>query len=160
MPEIKKKVTPRETFKVFPSVSPYVKANGPLYFNKTHENSIELGFLVQEKHTNLPGVCHGGVLVMLLDSAMAVEVIYKVAPEKITPTISLTCNFLHPAKLGQFLVIRSEVVRSTKRHAFVRCIISHDEELIASAEAVYLLPERNTLGFNLKKIIDEVSFYS
>lgn len=141
-------------FVEFPPVSPFVKHNGPIFVRLTAEGRLEYAIKVSASHANPTGACHGGMLTTLLDSAMGGVGIYELAPQKIAPTISLTCNFMRPAFLDEVLIARAQVHRSTNSHLFVSCVLNSAEGAIATASGVYLIPQQETLGFDMRKIIN------
>ncbi|ANE47760.1 thioesterase [Paenibacillus swuensis] len=57
----------------------------------------------EERHLNLIGIVHGGVLSSLLDNAMGVLVM-SARPKNSSVTTNLNVHFMHPLKEGRLLV--------------------------------------------------------
>lgn len=75
--------------------------------------------VVGSRHLNINGVVHGGVYATILDTAMGGAVVSLLAPGEVTATTSLYIEFLRPARQGEELVARGEVVRRGRHLAFV-----------------------------------------
>lgn len=58
-------------FVPMPPRGPFMEANGPFY----HDDKSRFGFFPEERHCNLLGFAHGGIIATLLDSAMAHSVV-------------------------------------------------------------------------------------
>ena len=74
---------------------------------------------VQARHLNINGVVHGGVYATALDTAMGGAVVSDLAEGESTATTSLYVEYLRPARAGQQLVARGEVLRRGRHLAFV-----------------------------------------
>ncbi len=74
---------------------------------------------VERRHLNINGVVHGGVYATILDTAMGGAVITLLRPDETTATTSLYVEFLRPAREGETLSARGEVVRRGRHLAFV-----------------------------------------
>lgn len=75
---------------------------------------------VERRHLNINQVVHGGVYATILDTAMGGAVVTRLAPDEVTATTSLYVEFLRPARQGQELRARGEVVRRGRHLAFVK----------------------------------------
>ncbi|HZY92196.1 MAG TPA: PaaI family thioesterase [Thermoplasmata archaeon] len=75
---------------------------------------------VERRHLNINQVVHGGVYATILDTAMGGAVVTKLAGDEVTATTSLYVEFLRPAREGQTLRARGEVVRRGRHLAFVK----------------------------------------
>jgi acyl-CoA thioesterase len=74
---------------------------------------------VQRRHLNINGVVHGGVYATVLDTAMGGAVVSLLAAGEVTATTSLYVEFLRPARAGEELIARGQVVRRGRYLAFV-----------------------------------------
>jgi uncharacterized protein (TIGR00369 family) len=74
---------------------------------------FELGFEVEGRHCNAAGVCHGGMLATLCDMLLAVGANIQARQSRFLPTVSLTCDFMAPARLGDWVEGRLQVHRVT-----------------------------------------------
>lgn len=89
-------------------------------FAQTLEARLEGERLVMDagpEHLNLNGVVHGGVLMSLLDMAMATAVGATLGPEERAASIELGTHFLAAARPGR-LVATGRVVRRGRTLAF------------------------------------------
>ncbi|HYK93055.1 MAG TPA: PaaI family thioesterase [Thermoplasmata archaeon] len=75
---------------------------------------------VEKRHLNINQVVHGGVYATILDTAMGGAVVTRLKEDEVTATTSLYIEFLRPAREGQRLRARGEVVRRGRHLAFVK----------------------------------------
>lgn len=64
-----------------------------------------------EHHANRNGSVHGGVLSTLLDAAMGAAVREGLEEGQETATVALSVTFLAPGKIGEELVVSTEVMQ-------------------------------------------------
>jgi acyl-CoA thioesterase len=76
--------------------------------------SAELSMTVRADQVNGLGVCHGGIIFQLADSAMAFA---SNAANDVSVAASATIDFLAPANLGDHLVARATEIWSERRSA-------------------------------------------
>lgn len=86
--------------------------------------------IVEPRHLNINQVVHGGVYSTALDTAMGAAVVSLLTEDEVTATTSLYVDFLRPARLGQRLVARGEVVRRGRHLAFVRGTLHDGDALL------------------------------
>ncbi len=75
--------------------------------------------VVERRHLNINGIVHGGVYATILDTAMGGSVVFLLGEGEVTATTSLYVEFLRPAREGQRLTARGEVLRRGRHIAFV-----------------------------------------
>jgi uncharacterized protein (TIGR00369 family) len=83
---------------------------------------------VEARHLNLNGVVHGGVYATALDTAMGGAVVSRLVDGEVTATTSLYVEFLRPAREGQHLKARGDVVRRGRHLAFVEGNLVDEED--------------------------------
>ncbi len=83
--------------------------------------------IVQKRHLNINGVVHGGVYATILDTAMGAAVMTRLASDEVTATTSLYVEFLRPAREGQELIARGDVLRRGQHLAFVEGQLSDED---------------------------------
>src|SRR5512142_1673441 len=71
---------------------PFLHTFGPLYFRKVDGQPV-LGLRVEEKHLNVRGIAHGGMLVTVADSALGIVLSMAREPPQPMVTVSLTTDF-------------------------------------------------------------------
>ncbi len=120
---------------------PFMQASGPLWGRLVTENDrrrVQIGFRVEDRHTNPVGVCHGGMLATLADMLAAICVPYQTdLPRHFLPTISLQMDFLAPARLGAWVQAQADVLRTTRNLVFTQGLISADDEVALRVSAIY-----------------------
>ena len=105
------------------------------------EGWIQLGFEGREEFCNPAGFIQGGLLSSMLDDTMGPAVLVMSEGRLYTTTISMTVNFLAPAKPGP-IVAEARVIQLGKTIAFVEGkLIAVDGTLLATASATERLLE-------------------
>ena len=98
---------------------------------KTEGNTTEAEFFPQRAHQGWRGLVHGGILATVMDEAMT-----RRAWEKFGGAVTgeLTIRYLRPARVGERLVIRGEVLESKSRIIPAKAEIrSGDGRIVATA---------------------------
>ncbi len=91
--------------------------NGP-YFHKAEPGELtEHAFFALPRHANGLGLVHGGMLSSFLDGLMGAAVFR--AARRPGVTIHLSVDFLHMARVGEWVMGEARVTRATKDVAFV-----------------------------------------
>jgi uncharacterized protein (TIGR00369 family) len=99
------------------------------------EGWIRIGFDGKAEFCNPAGFVQGGILTAMLDDTMGPAVFVMTEGRLYTATISLTVNFLAPAKPGP-IVGEAEVTQLGKTIAFVAGkLTAEDGTLLATASA-------------------------
>ena len=88
---------------------------------------------IQSHMVNAYGTVHGAVIYALADHAFSVACN---AYGKTSVGLSTTIQFMEAAKPGERIVARAKEVRRNFRTGFYRIEILHEENLIATMEAV------------------------
>jgi acyl-coenzyme A thioesterase PaaI-like protein len=134
-----------EGWREFVVEDPFQAHNGPLYiadpFDGSDDEPLRLGFRVAEKHCGFPGICHGGMIAMVLDNAIGRSV-QKACGVSVAPTISLHVEYLNAAALGEWIESRVEVLRTTRSLAFVDALLVGPKGNLAKASAIFKLPSQ------------------
>ncbi len=102
------------------------------------ENTLAYVYETQRKLANPEGNVHGGVIASMMDTTMG-ALIYYMAGEKITPTISMKVDYVAPGFVGLPLYVGVKCTRCGKTMAYITCKAwQRDEDKpIATADAVY-----------------------
>jgi uncharacterized protein (TIGR00369 family) len=100
------------------------------------EGWIKLGFEGKPEFLNPAGFVQGGMLSAMLDDTMGPAVLVMTEAKSYTTTVSLTVNFLSPAKSGP-IIAEAKVTQLGKSIAFVEGrLTAADGTLLATASAV------------------------
>jgi len=102
------------------STGGFNKYVGPLYRLADLEDGAvkRFAFAAAEQHMNGSGTVHGGMLMTFLDTSMS-RTSRLISGAKSTSTVSLTCDFVSPAKLGDVIESRVRVTRQTRTIVFL-----------------------------------------
>ena len=96
------------------------------------EGWIRIGFEGKRDFCNPAGFIQGGILAAMLDDTMGPAVFAMTEGRLYTATISLTVNFLAPAKPGR-IVGEAQVTQLGKTVAFIEGRLTRDGTLLATA---------------------------
>jgi len=109
---------------------------GPLFARADGETTV-LGLRSEERHANVNGSVHGGLLATLCDMAVGWAVRAEADEISAAATVSLTTDYLAPAAPGAWLEARSTVEKLGGRLAFADCSVTADGHEIVRARAVF-----------------------
>jgi uncharacterized protein (TIGR00369 family) len=97
--------------------------------------TVTVTMLAEERHVNLQGLVHGGMLAILADTACGLSIRSAMEPGRLHVTADLDIHFLRPAKPGR-LFGRGEAVSVGRSLAFAEASIEDDEgTLLAKAQS-------------------------
>ena len=111
---------------------------GPLYF-RTADGAY--AFRAGQKHANLIGVVHGGMLMSFADRALG-ETAMRAADGANCVTIQLEMKFIAVGRLGDWIEVRPQVVKRTGSLVFMRGEVRDGTRLVASADGVWKILRR------------------
>jgi uncharacterized protein (TIGR00369 family) len=96
---------------------------------------VVIAMRVEERHVNLQGLVHGGMLAILADTACGLSVRSAMEPGRLHVTADLDIHFLAPAKPGRLLG-RGKAIKVGRSLAFAEASIEDDEgKLLARAQS-------------------------
>jgi acyl-coenzyme A thioesterase PaaI-like protein len=96
----------------------------------------ECGFITDERHSNTRGVVHGAMISPAFDLALG-NASWAAAGECACATVQLNVHFVSGMNLGEFAIIRSEIIHATRSLVFARGVMRVDERTIAAADGVW-----------------------
>ena len=131
---------------------PFVDVNGPL-LAKFDGDRFRLGIRLEERHCNVVGICHGGMLATFADLQIALGIVVQAGIRAFMPTINLSVDFAAPGRVGDWVEGETEVVRVTRNLAFGSCILSAGGAPVARASAVCKVPSREDPRFTLERLL-------
>lgn len=114
----------------------FIQVNGPIYFKKS-EVGLVIGLRIEERHCNPMGICHGGMLMTFCDMAMPMAANFANKLAQFLPTISMSTDFVGPAKLGSWLESRTDVLKVTRNLVFTQTILTADGEAVVRASGTF-----------------------
>jgi len=104
------------------------------------ENYVEMLLKLEERHRNRSGIAHGGVVATMVDVAGGFAGCFCPHPGRVrrASTLSLTTQFVGPARIGRTLIATGRTKPGGKSIYFATIEIVDDEgKTVATGEAVY-----------------------
>jgi len=108
---------------------------GPLW-QRVVDGAHEYALVTEDKHHNRNGLVQGGVLMTFADRTCGMTAHY-VSGKRPLATVQLDTHFVEAGKIGETLVSRPHVVRSTRSLIFVSTEVTVDRRCIAMASGVF-----------------------
>ena len=124
--------TPPEGFAPLEESGAFLEHVGPVYRSGT-----VFALRVDERHLNLGGKAHGGLLATLVDFSLGRAIAAAIDGEAPAATVSLTTDFLGPAEEGDWVLAHTEVERLGGRLAFADCSLTVEGREIVRGRAVF-----------------------
>src|SRR5436309_12338390 len=108
---------------------------GPLW-QRVVDGEHEYALVAQDKHHNRRGLVQGGVIMTFADRTCGMTARY-VSGRPTLATIQLDTHFVESGKIGEILVSKPHVVRSTRTLIFITTEVTVDRRCIAMASGVF-----------------------
>ena len=132
---------PPEGFLASGSRGPFSSHNGP-YFHRAQPGELtEQAFYALPRHANGLGLVHGGMLTAFLDGLMGAAVYRSVRQTAVT--IHLSVDFLHMARVGEWVMGEAKVTRATRDVAFVEARAHANGVDVVRGSGVFKLMRRH-----------------
>src|SRR6202007_2784764 len=113
----------------------FIQLVGPLW-ERVVDSVHEYALPTADKHHNRRGLVQGGVLMTFADRTCGMTARY--ASGKTTlATVQLDTHFVEAGKIGEVLISRPHVVRSTRSLIFLTTEVTVDKRVIAMASGVF-----------------------
>lgn len=114
----------------------YIGAMGTV-LERRKDGLLEIGLLTDERHKNLSGVVHGGVLMALVDRAIGVNCRDAGGGDRMA-TASLTVNFARAVKVGDFVAVACKLRRVGRNAIFADGEAHVGDRLVVTATGVWM----------------------
>lgn len=123
---------------------PYLTHIGPLWV-KIGEDAATLLLRAEHCHTNANGTVHGGVLMALMDVALALSLDPTLKREDPSSqahaiTMQLSCSMIGAGALGDLLVAQGMLDRATRTMGFASGRITAGDRLLMTSTALFKRP--------------------
>ncbi len=128
-----------EGFKPLKRGGGYLTSLGPWYYRLDEKQQIVLAIRVEDRHTNIRHIAHGGFLVTMVDTALGIVVSSSREPPQPIVTVSLTTNFVSSASPGDWVEARVDIDRMGGRLAYASCTLRVGDRCIMTATGVFAL---------------------
>jgi acyl-coenzyme A thioesterase PaaI-like protein len=108
---------------------------GPLW-QRVVNGEHEYALVAQDKHHNRRGLVQGGVMMTFADRTCGMTARY-VSGRPTLATVQMDTHFVEAGKIGETLISKPRVVRSTRSLIFVSTEVTVDKRCIAMANGVF-----------------------
>ena len=109
----------------------------PIYARRSGTD-FRLGFRGAVPHANSRGFIHGGLISALADNAMGLSCGLELKEPSGLVTVSLSVDFIGSARIGQWIEIRPEAIKTGKSLCFARALVTADDVVCARASGVFM----------------------
>ena len=116
--------------------SPLTDPWEPIYSRRTAD-AVVIGLRLATSHTNSRGLIHGGLIAALADNAMGLSCGVKLDGGARLVTVGLAVDFTGTARVGQWLAIESDVIKTGGTLCFAQSLIKADDIVIARANGTF-----------------------
>jgi acyl-coenzyme A thioesterase PaaI-like protein len=113
----------------------FMQLIGPMW-QRLVDGKLEFALVTEDKHHNRRGLVQGGVLMTFADRSCGMTARH-VSGKPTLATVQLDTHFVEAGKIGEILVSRPHVVRSTRSLIFITAEITVDRRCIAMASGVF-----------------------
>lgn len=127
-------------FTLFENQGPYLEHVGPIHVRKS-DHALTLGLRAQERHANHRGTVQGGLLATFADFALGRAIEADAGDGRDRATVSLTVDYLKPARPGDWIESSTRVDRVGASLAFADCSLSVEDREIVRARGVWVIAE-------------------
>jgi uncharacterized protein (TIGR00369 family) len=137
---------------------------GPVTFNshvgnlyvkrgaKGTRDEFVMGFRVQPNMCNPAGGLHGGMMMTVADLVGTMGGGTLVGLRKFLPTVNMSFDFVAPARVGDWVEGRAEVVRQTRSLLFTSIYLTVGEEKILRASSIAKIPSGEGPAFGKARL--------
>lgn len=125
-------------FVPFPEQGPFLEHVGPVHVREDGERLV-LGLRAEERHANHRGTVQGGLLSTFADFALGRAIEADADDGRDRATVSLTVDFLKPARPGAWIESRTRVDRVGGTLAFADCSLTVEGREVVRARAVWVV---------------------
>ena len=108
---------------------------GPLW-QRVVDGEYQFALITEDKHHNRRGLVQGGVLMTFADRTCGITARF-VSGKPTLATVQLDTHFVEAGKIGEILISRPHVVRSTRSLIFITTEVTVDRRCIAMASGVF-----------------------
>jgi acyl-coenzyme A thioesterase 13 len=126
-----------EGFRVLEGQGPFLEHIGPVYVSGAG-GELVLGLQLEERHTNHRGTVQGGLLSTFADFALGRAIEADAGDGRDRATVSLTVDYLKPARAGDWIEARGRVDRVGGTLAFAECALTVAGREVVRARAVWV----------------------
>ena len=115
---------------------------GPLW-QRLVNGEYEFALVTEDKHHNRRGLVQGGVLMTFADRTCGITARF-VSGKPTLATVQLDTHFVEAGKIGEVLISKPRVVRSTRSLIFITTEVTVDKRVLAMANGVFKILKSET----------------
>ena len=115
--------------------SGFLQLVGPLW-QRVADGEHEYALVAQDKHHNRRGLVQGGLLMTFADRSCGMTARY-VSGKPTLATVQLDTHFVDSGKIGEILISRPRVVRTTRSLIFITTEVTAEKRCIVMASGVF-----------------------
>jgi acyl-coenzyme A thioesterase PaaI-like protein len=133
-----------------PTAEKFLTALGPWYY-KDHvdeDGNPEkiFGIRIEERHTNIWGTAHGGMLISMADSALGFNLANARNPPQNLVTVHIDVDFISSPKPGDWVHTEMKIHKILPKMSFADCYLKVGKKLILKTSGVFnVLPRLRKL---------------
>ena len=121
----------------------YFQQLGPVYSRRVDEGGgVVIALRVSERHLNIQGITHGGMLATLADGALGINIAMARERRSAQVTVSLTADFLSGGRLGDWLEAHTTITRMGQRMAYASCDLKVGMRHVLRSSGVFAFVDR------------------
>jgi uncharacterized protein (TIGR00369 family) len=98
---------------------------------------VIIGVPLAKPHTNGRGLIHGGLIAALADNAMGHSCLHVMDGVLSLVTIGLAVDFVGSARVGQWLTVETDVIKTGHTICFAQSLIKADDAVITRANGTF-----------------------
>ena len=115
--------------------------NGPYFYKPGEGDLVEQAFFALPRHANGVGLVHGGMLSAFMDGLLAHAV--GRGTDKLGVTIHLSIDYLHMARMNEWVIGEARMTRATRELAFAEGVARSRGVDVVRASGIFKLMDRN-----------------
>ena len=131
---------------------------GNLYAKRGEKGTRDefvMGFRVHAHMCNPAGGLHGGMMMTVADLVGAMGGSTLAGLRKFLPTVNMTFDFVAPARVGDWVEGRPELVRATRSLLFTNIYLTVGETKILRASSICKIPSGDGLDYGKARLVRE-----
>lgn len=123
---------------------------GPVYWGEV-DGEFVLGFRVLDIHSNPARICHGGMLMTVMDMGLGVGIANYIDRASFSPTMAMSVDFLAPARVGDWLETRAHFAHAAKSRCAVHGVMIGPDGPVLRANGTFKMPREGDTRFATEK---------
>lgn len=116
--------------------APFWQLVGPFY-EKPSGETLHIGLRVEERHCNVRGTAHGGLIATLADVALGYNIACATKWQLPIATVNLSTDYAGAGRVGDWLEAQVDIQRLGRTVIFANTYIFAREQRIARASGVF-----------------------